>query len=296
MLSQLQQEYAHLNAIDFSQNEQGVIFIHVESQLACATISLHGGHVCHFQPQGEKPLLWMSQSASFQPGKAIRGGVPVCWPWFGPHPKGLPQHGFVRNQAWQLAGIERLTDGQIKVVLSVNQSPASQQIWPYPFELTLSLVIGTELDMVLTSKNTGDTAFTVGGALHSYFAIADIARTRIEGLAETVFDDKVSGEEGMIQLGDILIDQEVDRVYLDARADCLIHDEGNGRVIRVTKSGSQTTVVWNPWLDKAASMVDFDDQGYGQMLCIEAVNAGQDVYSLKPNQEHILRQKVGICY
>lgn len=294
MLSQLQQTYAQLSEVTFSQNEQGVVFVHINSELASATVSLHGAHVCHFLPKGEKPLLWMSESTPYQPGKAIRGGVPVCWPWFGPHPDGLPQHGFARTSRWLLSNIEKMSSGEVKVELLLRDSHESKEVWPHAFELTLSVVVGSELEMSLHTKNTGDSSFVIGGALHTYFAIEDISKTRIEGLSDTRFFSKVSGEDNLLQLGDVLIDQEVDRVYKETVSDCLIHDQGNARVIRVSKSGSKTTVVWNPWAELASNLADFDDEGYRQMVCIEAVNTGSDSYTLQPKETHILRQKVGI--
>ncbi len=294
MLSQYQQQYAALSDVTFSENEQGVIFIHVASSLAKAQLCLQGGHVCAFQPQGEEPVLWMSDSALFQQDKAIRGGVPVCWPWFGPHPNGLPQHGFVRNQAWLLESVEQQPDGVITVVMGINENEASRALWPHAFHLQLAVTIGSSLEMALTCRNVGDQVIEVGGALHSYFAVADIGHTRIEGLAGVSFDDKVSGEKGIIQCGDVLIDQEVDRVYLNTESEIFIHDEGQNRVIAVSKQGSRGTVVWNPWVEKAASMGDFDDEGYSQMVCVEAVNCGDDVFSLNPGENHTLTQKISV--
>ena len=296
MLTQLQQDYRHLAEVSFSQNELGVIFIHVHSEHAKAELCLQGGHVCQFQPQGEEPVIWMSETALFQPNKAIRGGVPICWPWFGPHPTNnqLPQHGFVRNQAWQLAGINKLADGQLVIELCLQDNQTTREIWPYSFDLRMKVQIGQQLEMQLITTNTGDREFTLGGALHTYFAIADIAQTRVEGLAKTYFDDKVSGETKVLQQGDVLIDQEVDRVYVNTASDCFIHDDGHQRCIKVSKSGSQTTVVWNPWQQKAATMADFDDEGYQHMLCIEAVNSRDEKVQLAKGQQHALSQIISV--
>ncbi|MCM2678280.1 D-hexose-6-phosphate mutarotase [Echinimonas agarilytica] len=296
MLQQLQQKYANTTGISFSQSDSGLTFIHVANDQAQAKVCVHGGHVCEFQPIGEKPVIWMSEDVVYKEGKAIRGGVPVCWPWFGPHSTdtSLPQHGFARNQHWTIAHIENRANGQTLVELILTETDSSLAIWPHAFELKISIVVGIELEMNLTSTNTGDSPMVVGGALHTYFVVGDIAETEITGLDQTVFDDKVSSEDQIIQKGGVLIDQEVDRVYLDTDTTCVIHDGQNDRNIEVSKSGSHTTVVWNPWIEKSQELGDFNDNGYLTMVCIEAVNAGNDVYELQPKQSCSLIQRIKI--
>ncbi|GGA64060.1 D-hexose-6-phosphate mutarotase [Neiella marina] len=294
VLSQLQTRYQDSAQLSFSATNTGLVMVTIENDFARAEICLHGAHVCSFQPKGQKPVLWLSNDVQFIQGKAIRGGVPVCWPWFGPHPtnKEFPQHGFARNQNWQLSDTMQLADGATELVFTLTDSEQSRQLWPHAFELALKVTVGKQLHMELLSTNTGDDEMVVGGALHSYFDIASIAQTRIRGLDQVTYDDKVAVQDGLIQRGDIIIDEEVDRVYLDTLATCLINDDGNERVIAVAKDGSRTTVVWNPWFDKAAAMGDFNNDGYQSMVCIEAVNAGDDCYALLPGESHRLTQTI----
>ncbi|MBD1387976.1 D-hexose-6-phosphate mutarotase [Neiella sp. HB171785] len=294
VLTQLQSRYQNLAQLSFAETDSGLVMVTINNDFASAAVCLHGAHVCAFQPRGQQPLLWLSKDVEFKPGKAIRGGVPVCWPWFGPHPTNsdLPQHGFARNQVWQLSDAMQLVDGATELLLTLNDTEASRQVWPHAFELALKITVAKQLTMELMSTNTGDRAMTVGGALHSYFEVASIAQTRVRGLDQVSYDDKVADQQGIIQRGDIIVDEEVDRVYLDTLATCLIQDEGNQRVIAVAKEGSRTTVVWNPWIDKAAAMVDFNDEGYQTMVCIEAVNAGDDCHTLLPGQSHCLTQTI----
>lgn len=295
-LEQLQADYQHMPQLSFSATESGLIMVAISNELAQASLCLQGGHICSFQPVGELPVLWLSEQAQYAPGKAIRGGVPVCWPWFGPHPadSNLPQHGFARNQPWQLLKAEQLACGATELYLQLTDSSDSLAIWPHPFELTLKATVGRDLIMELITTNTGDAEITIGGALHSYFAIGQINQVRIEGLDQISYDDKVSLQDDLLQRGDILIDEEVDRVYRNTAETCVIADEGNQRRIAVAKQGSQTTVVWNPWQDKAAEMADFNDDGYQNMLCIEAVNAGDDCHTLASKASHSLIQVISI--
>ncbi|MBW8189975.1 D-hexose-6-phosphate mutarotase [Neiella marina] len=295
-LIQLQADYQHLPQLEFSATNSGLIMIAVRNELAQASICLHGAHVCSFQPQQQRPVLWLSSQAQFTEGKAIRGGVPVCWPWFGPHPtdSNLPQHGFARNQNWQLENATQLPSGATELTFVLTDTPASRELWPHAFKLALKVTVATELTLELITTNCDDVPATVGGALHSYFAVGNIAQTRIEGLDQVVYDDKVSHQDDLIQRGDILIDEEVDRVYRETTGRCLIHDDASTRKISVAKQGSSTTVVWNPWTDKAAAMADFEDDGYHHMVCIEAVNSGDDCHTLQPGASHRLIQVINV--
>jgi glucose-6-phosphate 1-epimerase len=258
-----------------------------------AELALQGAHVLRYGRQGERPLLWVSREAIYAPGKAVRGGVPVCWPWFGPHPAepAKPQHGIVRTTMWELR--ETGADDEVTWArLGLRDSEASRAIWPHAFDLELAVRVGERLDIALTARNTGDAPLTCGGALHSYFAVGDVAQILIEGLDGTRYRDKVDGGALKAQDGPVRIAGEVDRVYLDTEATCTLVDPALARLVVVEKAGSRTTVVWNPGAEKARAMTDFADDEYSGMVCVETANAEGDVVELAPGESHTLRAVV----
>jgi D-hexose-6-phosphate mutarotase len=262
---------------------------------ADATVALHGGHVLSFQPRGEEPALWLSEHSSYQPDKAIRGGIPVCWPWFGPHPAdaGKPAHGFARTSSWTVLGTE--TSGSpAKLRLGLTDSDTTRALWPHAFELELIVSVGLALDVELVIRNPGTAAFVCTGALHSYFAISDIARVTVGGLDGRMYLDKVEDYARFQQSGSIAIDRETDRIYLDTTDACTIVDAGWDRTIRIGKRGSRTTVVWNPWAARAAQLADFGDEEYHRMVCVETANAAGDEITIPPGGEHRLATVISI--
>lgn len=268
----------------------------VTNAFAQAELYLHGAHITAFQPHGTKPVLWMSDIAAFESGKAIRGGIPVVWPWFGPHPtdESLPQHGFARTSDWAVCATDVLPDERTELRLELRDDKAARALWPHPFVLELRVVVGAKLSVGLRTRNTGTESVRVGGALHTYFHIADVGGVSIEGLGGRDYIDRLEANRVKREKGSISISEEVDRVYLETTDECVINDLGLGRRVRVAKSGSRTTVVWNPWIDKARRMTDFPDEGYRRMVCVEATNTADDVYYVAPGGEHTLSQTISV--
>ncbi len=255
-----------------------------------ATVALHGGHVLAFRPHGQQPVLWLSRQARFETGGPIRGGIPVCWPWFADHPsdKAKPAHGFVRTAVWAVSAAETLADGSTRLNLSTSDREETMKVWPHRFRLTIAVTVSDALRVGLMATNTGSEPFDCTGALHSYFNISAPASIRIKGLAEVAYLDKVDRMRRKLQDGDVSIDGETDRIYLDTTGACVIEDIGWQRRIDIAKTGSRTTVVWNPWVDKAAAMKDFGDDEYQTMVCVETANAHPDVVRLAPGESHTL--------
>ena len=227
---------------------------------------LHGAHVAHFQPAGERPVLWMSGESRFESGKPIRGGVPICFPWFGPKAGAAdaPQHGLVRTRPWALRAVTP-EDGRLRVSLDV--------------------AVGPSLSLTLTVRNPGPLPFTFEEALHSYFAVSDVRQVLLHGLEGVGFVDKTAaGARRPGDAGPIAITAETDRVYLGTEARVTIEDSGWERRIVVSKSGSRTTVVWNPWVAKGKAIPDFADHEWPGMVCVETANALDDAVSLAPGQ------------
>lgn len=270
--------------------------IKVQNRFATAEVYLHGAHLTRYERPGEHPHLWLSPQALYQPGKAIRGGVPLVWPWFGPHPTDLskPQHGLARVSNWEIKHIEPLRDGATEVMLALSDSEASRALWPHRFNLNMSFVIGRTLHMTLTTTNLSAQTVAVGCALHTYFSISHIGQVSIEGLDEKRYLDQLDGLKTKYQEGALRIDQEVDRIYLESGGAISLLDRGWNRKIKLTTDpqASNSTIVWNPWIDKAAKMADFNDEGYQHMVCIETANAADDVRQIKPGERHSLAVKI----
>jgi len=282
--------------LTFTIGQGGLPKADIRNRLGSADVYLHGAHLTAFQPADAGPVLWMSEQAAFAPPKPIRGGVPICWPWFGGNPDDTakPQHGFARNRRWTVRSARSLPDDATVLTLGLRDDPETRAIWPHAFDLEFTLTVGSELRMDLRARNTGDSPVEIGAALHTYFAVGDITQVSISGLDGREYHDQLDGMRVKSQSGDVRIDREVDRIYIDTEDTCFIDDPSMSRRIRVAKEGSRSTVVWNPWVAKAARMPDFPDDGYRTMVCIETTNAAGDVRTLGPGQEHTLTQFISL--
>jgi glucose-6-phosphate 1-epimerase len=265
----------------------GLPTIEIHSAHATARVALHGAQVLRFKPHRQAAdLLFLSERAVYQTGKAIRGGVPICWPWFGPDPKGLglPNHGFARTTAWQLTGTERLDDGGVLVELVLRDTPDTRALWPRAFCLKLRVRIGQQLRLELSTHNTGDSAFAITQALHSYLAVGDIAHTQLLGLAGTRFLDNAAGAQGAErqQVGEVEFEGEVDRIYQLAPPKLTLVDNHLQRQIHIRAEGSRTAVVWNPGDTVAARLSDLAPGDHRRFVCVETANAGDEVVTLAP--------------
>lgn len=289
-LTELNQRYAISNHVQFKEIAEGMIVAEVANQHALANIALQGAHVATFQPRGEEPVIWLSPYAKFAPGKSIRGGVPICWPWFGPHKteSKFPGHGYARTVSWELFETKALPDGSTFLRFGLIESDATRAQWPHPSTVQLEVTVGKSLRVELSTHNTGSAAFELGEALHTYFHISDVAKTTIRGLENCEYLDKVQDFARVTQKDGIVIDSEVDRVYVNTTADCVIEDKGLKRAIRISKQGSRSTVVWNPWTEKADKMGDFGKDGHRGMVCVESGNAMENVVTLAPGEIHKL--------
>jgi len=264
---------------------------------AQASVFLQGGHVSHFQPKGEKPVLWMSGESRFEAGKPIRGGVPVCFPWFGPKAGApeAPMHGFARILTWAVSGVTREPDGSLRAVLELSAESAARAGFRHELALSLSVRVGRSLRMELTVRNVNGAAAGFEAALHSYFAVSDVRAVRIRGLEGLAYIDKTAAmarKPG--EAGPIAIAAETDRVYPGSTGTVTIEDPGWHRRIVISKSGSRTTVVWNPWIAKAKALPDFGDDEWTAMVCVETANAGDDFIRLAPGASHAMTATIEV--
>jgi glucose-6-phosphate 1-epimerase len=284
-----------IDGVKFSADANGMIIINIINRLASATIALHGAHVMSYTPTGADDLLWISKSSWFEADKPIRGGIPVCWPWFGGHPtdSALPSHGFARISEWQMKRIELTDKGEHNIVLGLNANESTRKMWDFAFKAELSVTVGAELSVELMMHNCDSRPFEISAALHNYFAVDDISQVKVSGLDGCAFLDTVDNNQKN-QSGDIVFPQETDNVYLDTASTTIIHDNARQRKISIAKNGSNSTVVWNPWVAKAARMADFGDDEYNQMLCVETTNAENDTRIIAPGTEHRLETIISL--
>jgi len=295
-IHRLNERFGRGSILRFESGPGALTVARIATPDADASVALHGGHVLSFQPRGEKPVLWLSEHSYYQSDKPIRGGIPICWPWFGPHPADAakPAHGFARTSAWTVLGSELTTGDTATLRLSLKDSDVTRAIWPHRFELELIVTVGPVLDVELVARNAGPTPSTCTAALHSYFAVSGIADVTVAGLDGREYLDKVHNYARRRQSGAIAIDAETDRIYLDTVDDCLIADAGWRRAIRVAKRGSRTTVVWNPWAARAVQLADFGDEEYRRMVCVETANAANDETTVAPGGEHRLAARISV--
>ncbi|MFW6354470.1 MAG: D-hexose-6-phosphate mutarotase [Verrucomicrobiota bacterium] len=267
--------------------------LRIANAQAEAAIALHGAHLLDFRPVAAQPLLYLSPTTRTEEGQPVRGGVPLCWPWFGPHPTepAWPAHGCARDRFWRLIGVNEPSDGVTELAFSLPPESVPEAYRPGPFELTYSVTVGRALDLSLSTTNRGEQPFVIGGALHSYFAVSGLEAVTVEGLEGLTYRDAVLGEEGR-QEGPVRFDRHINRVYRAARPLAAIVDSGWQRRIQVDAKGSRTTVVWNAWSTQAADFRDMPNEGYKHFVCVETANADDDLITLGPGESHELACRI----
>ncbi len=273
--------------LEITSEHGGLPVAIITNEFAGALVSIYGAHVLSYRPKGQEEVLWMSSQSTFEEGNPIRGGIPVCFPWFGPHVSDpqKPQHGFARLQMWKVDGTSELPGGETQLRLSLQQSPKSKALWPHSFLAEMIITVGSSLNVSFRCTNTGKEQFSYSGALHSYFTVSDIANIKIKGLKSSRYYDGISAAVLSTQKEEsLIIQKEENRRYIDTTSDCIIEDSGMPRKIRVEKKGSRVTVVWNPGAEMAKKITDMPDDGYKTMICLEAANAYDDIVTIQPKE------------
>lgn len=287
--AELNAQFGAADSILFEDGPNGLLLAKLTSPNARAVVALDGAQVLEYIPGDQPPVLFVSEQAQYQVGKSVRGGVPVCWPWFGGvrNDPQHPFHGFARMVRWDV----RATDVQqdtAKLELGLSESEFTRQYWSHSFVLRLVITLATELRLDLIARNTDSVPVELTAALHSYFRVGDIDAVTIHGLENTQYLDKRDDGREKQQLGPIAITEATDRIYLDTKATYTIEDRSLDRRIVIEKQGSNSAVVWNPWADDARAMSDMRDDEYQAMVCVETTNAGDDIITLPPGEEHRL--------
>jgi D-hexose-6-phosphate mutarotase len=275
----------------FSEGNGELARLQITTAWSNAEVYLHGAQITHFEKQKEPPVLFMSQLSRFDEGSPIRGGIPIIFPWFGAR-EGQAAHGFARTQTWDLREVAQLPAGGVSLRLSLPDSP-SAALFP-KFSADYSITIADTLTAELTVANLSEHQdFTFENCLHSYFAIGAIGAISVTGLKGADYLDKTQNFARKTErAGHIKITRETDRLYLDTNGPVEIHDSNLRRRIRIEKSGSLSTVLWNPWVDKAEQMPDFGGDEYQKMICVESGNVAENRLTLPAGKSAALRVQI----
>lgn len=287
-LEQLNADYGITDKVKFVEGQGDFPVIEIANEHALAKISVYAAQVLSFQPVGQSEVMFLSSQAYYQSGKAIKGGAPICWPWFGPDPeaKGRPNHGFVRNRLWQVREVASTQDGSTQVKLGLTDTAETREIWDYSFDLEIVITVGNVLTIELVTRNTGQQPFSITQALHSYFKVGQIDRVAVIGLSDKEYIDKVDDRQQKTQSGTVTFSAECDRIYLDVPPELTIEDRSLNRNIVITATNSKTAIVWNPGAEVAENMADLGDKDYLNFVCVETANAANEVIEVAAGDEY----------
>jgi len=295
-INELNDTFGIEGELSFEQPENNLIFLNVSNKYANAQISLYGAHIMSFRPRNSEEILWMSPKSNFRVGEAIRGGIPVCFPWFGPHntdPE-KPQHGFGRLMYWDITETSVISTGETFIRLKLNASPETHVYWPYDFCAEITVVVGKTLEVSLKVTNQSTESFEYTCALHSYYNLSSIDNTAITGLQGVSYHSQLEPGDFIQETPTIEIRKAETRHYHNTEATCVIEDTMFKRKIRISKAGSKITTVWNPGGETCAKIGDLPDDAYKTFVCVEAVNAFDDVISLAPGESHTTSAMIGL--
>ena len=288
-------------SVTLVEGEGGLPLLRVATPVATGEVYLHGAHVAEFTPAGHDPVIWMSKKSAFVPAEPIRGGVPICFPWFGGgrEPGMAPAHGFARLADWTLVGAED-ADGVVTLTLRLTDADVAglpgAGAWNHRFELSYAVTLGAELGLALTVRNTGEEEYSFEEAFHTYFRVKDVTAVTVEGLDGARYLDKApgGGADLVTQEGPVTFAAETDRVY-HSTAPVTAVDPGSARTITVAKESSANTVLWNPWTAKAAAMADFDDAEWPTMVCVETANTLDNAVTLAAGGTHTMSARIAVA-
>ncbi|KMT66689.1 D-hexose-6-phosphate mutarotase [Catenovulum maritimum] len=278
----------------YGQEHEALPILVIKSDLCHAVIALQGAHVIEFQATGKAPLLWNSPKSQYKSGKAIRGGVPICFPWFGENQfdKSQASHGFVRSQLWDLVSAQVNQAGEVEIVFSFASSDDTLAVYPYQFNAEYKVTLGKSLSLDLVVANLSDQVMPVSFALHSYHPVSDLSTTSVEGLDWTTYLDNLQNYQAKIQQGPVVFDGEVDRIYLNVANSQIIKTSDS---IKLSSDDCNSAIVWNPAFAKADGMADLGGENYTQFICVERGNAFANSWYLTPNQTRSANLVISNC-
>ncbi len=290
-IEQLNNDYGIEGQLKFVKGSGGFPFIEISNRKATALISVYAAQVLSYRPtEKDEDLLFLSSKSYYDDGKAIRGGIPVCWPWFGANDAGLdrPSHGFVRNGLWTVAKTVT-TAFETKVTLSFPENVHSETCWRQAFALELEISVGDSLTLELITRNTGNQSFSITQAFHTYLHVGNINQVRILGLEGAVYVDKLDADTHKRQAGALTVWEEVDRIYTDVKNELIVVDDAAfKRRIKIAAVASKSAVVWNPWTKRSAELADLNNDDYRHFICVETGNIAGNSVKLTPGSEYRL--------
>jgi len=276
-------------AAEVASGQGWLPMVRVTTEAATAEIYLHGAQVTSWKPTGADEVLFVSQQSRFEDGKAIRGGIPICFPWFRGKADDAkaPAHGVVRTKEWELTGLARDGDA-VTVTLATENDEAGRRWWPHEFRAEYRVRVGKQLSLALTVVNTGGSAMRFEEALHTYHRVGDAEKVSVTGLDGTAYLDNMDGNREKRQSGDVVFRAQTDNAYLETTEALEVVDPVLGRRIRTEKGNSRTTVVWNPWQEGAKALADLGDDEWRQMACVEASNILAYAVELGVGEKHTM--------
>ena len=288
----LNADFAIQEQLHFESHGSGVVMAVIDNQYGKAMVSNYGGHIVSYQPKGQaENVFFLSEQSEYGAGKAIRGGTPICWPWFADDTSGLgrPAHGFARRLLWQVATTLTHDDGSTTIQLKLTSDEITLAVWAHAFELTMEITVGASLTLALTTKNIGEKPMEISQALHTYFNISDTAAISIQDLDNVPYLNKLKDFSQEQEDGNVTVHGEIDRVYFDVPKTVRLFDKGYQREIVINCEGSNTTVVWNPGPETIKSLSDIPATSHQSFICIETANAAKDLITLEQGQSHCLK-------
>lgn len=294
-IQELNSQYGIEGILTFVEGVGKMAIAMIGNESASAQISLYGAHILSYEPADQDDLLMMSELSTYEKGKPMRGGIPLCFPWFGPHPNDTtkPPHGFARLSDWTVKSAAQLPNGATQLILSLKDNDKTRAEWPFAFLCELSFTIGKSLELSWTITNTGNEEFQSAPAFHTYFATNDVSKISIKGLSGTTYLDATQQLAPVTEgTSPIAIDREVNRCYMDTAATCTIEDKSMDRTITVAKTGSQSTVVWNPWAETAKKIGDLQDDEYRLFVCLETANVHHNKLTFAPGASHTMTASI----
>jgi glucose-6-phosphate 1-epimerase len=291
----LNQQLAIGNALRFEATPSGLVRAIVATPKAEATLYLQGAHLASWTPRGQQPVLFLSSHSELAPGRAIRGGVPIIFPWFGARSDGRPgpQHGFARTSLWSVESAALRKNGDMALTFLLLPNKTTRSFGYDNFELQFSVTISYSLHMELETRNLAHEPLKIGEALHSYYSVSDLRHVAVTGLDHATYLDHAEHDVRKQQTGPLQLSAETDRLFVNTDATCTIEDPSWQRRIVIEKSGSHSTVVWNPWAEKAVHMADLGDE-WRRFVCVETANAADNVVLIEPGQTHRMSATVRV--
>ncbi|OQB95790.1 MAG: putative glucose-6-phosphate 1-epimerase [Spirochaetes bacterium ADurb.Bin110] len=281
------QNYALPRTIEVIQGKGGLPLLHIRNRYAECSLYLYGAHIASFKPKDHKELLWLSPYSRFSEGTPIRGGIPICFPWFSKHRTmdNLPLHGFVRTRFWNLESAEDLGDGRTKIVLNTESQEPLPDSWPYHFGLKIIIIVGEKLEMALIIQNRENLPIVCEDGFHTYFKVENPQKCQVKGLDGLEYIDRTKGDVREKQNGPAYFEGEIVHAFMHAPQRLELVDLAAYRKICIEQENMDSVVLWNPGEDASAANLEILST-WNQFICIESTNCLDCQLNIPPLGSH----------